>query len=52
MLMRSEKKTFPFEVTLLASCLAEGASRTANGAEGGGGVARVIVGSDHPNPWQ
>ena len=40
------------KLLLLAYCLAEGASPTADGAECGGGVATLITGSDRPNPWQ
>ena len=42
---------FSFASYLLAYCLAEGASPTADGAEGGGGVTTLIMGSARPNPW-
>ena len=37
---------------MLVSCFAEGASPTADRTEGGGGVATLITGLAHPNPWQ
>ena len=43
---------FSFASYLLACCLADGASATADGAEGGGGVAALIARSARPNPWQ
>ena len=41
-----------FSSYLLAYCLAEGASLTADGAKGGGGVATLIAGLVRPNLWQ
>ena len=41
-----------FASCLLAYCLAEGASLTADGAKGGGGVATLIAGLARPNLWQ
>ena len=43
---------FPFASYLLAYCLAEGASVTADGTESGGGVATLIAGLARPNPRQ
>ena len=43
---------FSFARYLLAYCLAEGASLTADGAGGGGGVATLIAGLARPNPRQ
>ena len=43
---------FPFESFLLAYCLAEGTSPTANRGEGGGGVATLIADLARPNHWQ
>ena len=53
MFIRSETKLFfPFASYLLAAsyCLAEGASPTANEAEGGGSIATLIAGLARPNP--
>ena len=47
-----KRSIFSFASSLFAYCLAEGASPTADKAEGGGGVATLVAGSARPTLWQ